>query len=243
MATCLVIQHVEPEGPYEIATALRSVDVDVDVRRVFLDEQLPADLEGFDGLVVMGGPMSVTSDDGFSTRRHEMHLCASAVDSGVPTLGVCLGAQLLARALGARVYAGEAGPEIGFAPVHVSEAARDDPLLHGFDGEQLVLHWHGDTFDCPAGAVLLGSNDYYANQVFRAGSAAWGFQFHFEVSVTAVKAFVATFAGEIARAGLDAKDIVDATPMALHQLAPLQSAITTRFAQLVHDRDLANWRP
>jgi len=90
--------------------------------------------------------------------------------------------------------------------------------------------------------VLLGSNDNYANQVFRVGSAAWGFQFHFEVSDIAVKAFVATFAGEIARAGLDAKDVVDAMPMALNQLAPLQSAITTRFAQLVHDRDLANWR-
>lgn len=236
MARCLVIQHVAPEGPYAIATALRGAGVDVDVRHVFLGEQLPSDLHEFDGLVVMGGPMSVTSDVGFVTRRHEMHLCASAIDECVPTLGVCLGAQLLARAAGARVYAGERGPEIGFSPVRLDESAHDDPLLEGLEDEQLVLHWHGDTFELPAGALRLSSNENYANQGFRLGPVAWGFQFHFEVDDVAVAAFVEAFAGDIERASLDAKDILSAAPKALEQMAPLRLSLTSRFAELVSAR-------
>ncbi len=235
MSKCLVIQHVEPEGPFAIANALLAQGIEIDLRRVFLGDPLPHDLAGIDGVVVMGGPMSVISDVGFATRRRELDLLRSALAMEVPTLGVCLGAQLLARAGGSKVFSGSRGPEIGFASVQLEDDAMSDPLLMGLARDQLVLHWHGDTFDLPHGSKHLSSNGVYENQAFRLGNAAWGFQFHFEVDDVAVKGFVEAFTDELQSAGIASSDILAATPLALEVMVPLQTQITTRFAQFVRD--------
>ena len=227
-----MIQHVEPEGPYVIAAALEEHGVDVELCQVFRGDEVPSDLEGFSGLVVMGGPMSVTSDAGFATRPGELELLARAIANGVPTLGVCLGAQLLARAAGGEVYAGN-GVEIGFGSVRVEPAAQQDYLLSSLGERQTVLHWHGDTFTLPAGAVRLCSNDLYENQAFSLGGSAWGFQFHFEVDHEAVRAFVDAFEGEVIASGLDPRDILAEAPESLGRLVDLREQITTRFALLV----------
>jgi GMP synthase-like glutamine amidotransferase len=108
MATCLVVQHKPPESAFVIEDAITGAGVRVDTREVFAGDSIPRSAAGFDGLVVMGGPMSAISDDGFPTRRAELALMSDAVDIGVPTLGVCLGAQLLA-ALAVHAFIGESG--------------------------------------------------------------------------------------------------------------------------------------
>lgn len=219
MPTCLIVQHVPAEGPYLLADALAAAGVAVDVRPVADGAPLPVGAGGLDGLVVMGGPMSARSDRGFPTRGAELALLADAVARGVPTLGVCLGAQLLAAAGGGRVEPGAAGAEIGWGRVQLTAAAADDPLLAGVAGAASagaasaggaldVLHWHGETFTLPPGAVLLASSDRYPHQAFRLGPRAWGLQCHVEVDLGGVRAFVDAAGDEAAAAGTDPSAIV-----------------------------------
>ncbi|MGO9030054.1 MAG: type 1 glutamine amidotransferase [Acidimicrobiales bacterium] len=233
MPRCLVVQHVEPEEPYAIGRALEAAGSAVVPCRVFAGEAVPDDLDGFDGLVVMGGPSSAAHDDGFPTRRRELALLEDAVARDIPTLGVCLGAQLLALAAGGSVYPGQDGAEIGWGPVVLADRAGSDLLLGGLPGELVVLHWHGDTFDLPPGATRLASNARYANQAFRLGDRAWGLQFHVEVDRTAVDAFLRVF-GEDARAVGSAPEAIGSSADGyLEALAPARDRIAARFAGLV----------
>ena len=236
MPNCLVIQHVEPEPAFAIDDALRAKGVTVDDRRLFAGEALPLDLVGFAGLVVMGGPMSAGSDEGFATRGREIALLAEAVADGTPTLGVCLGAQLLAMAGGATVQVGASGPEIGWGPVSVFDECRADALFTGLPEVLTVLHWHGETFEIPAGGRRLMGNDRYANQAFRIGDAAWGLQFHLEVDEAAVDGFLGAFAAEAAAVPGGPDGIRAATPGALEQLAAPRTLVLGRFAGLVAAR-------
>lgn len=237
MPSCLVVQHIEPEGPYAIGEALIASGVEVVLCRTFAGEPLPRRIDDFEGLVVMGGPMSATSDQGFPTRQREIELLARAVGSGVPTLGVCLGAQLLAVAGGARVMAGPAGPEIGWSPVGFTAEAAEDPLFSNLPPELTVLHWHGETYQLPQGAVRLASNGSYAQQAFRLGDLAWGLQFHIEVDEVAVAAFVDAFGGEARAAGTSPDAIRAATPGALGTLVPCRDQLLAGFAALVAGSD------
>ncbi len=236
MSNCVVVQHLEPEGPYRISDALQRRDVEVDVCRVFAGDAVPDDLSGYDGVVVMGGPMSATSDDRFPSRRAEIALLADALERGVPALGVCLGAQLLAVAGGGTVYRGANGAEIGWAPVALSRDAADDPLFSGVPSSLTVLHWHGDTFDLPPGAVHLASSRHYRNQAFRCGSAAWGLQFHLEVDAGAVAAFTRAFGDEAERCGVPLGEIDGPAPGHLSALEGAGQIVLERFATLVCER-------
>jgi GMP synthase-like glutamine amidotransferase len=236
MANCLIIQHVAPESAFALEDALVRAGVHVDTRRVFAGDPVPAEVAGWDGLVVMGGPVSAASDEGFPSRPTELALLADALRAGVPTLGVCLGAQLLALAGGGPVYSGERGPEIGWSPVSLVAARHDDPLLAGLPDELTVLQWHGDTFGLPPGGQLLASSERYPNQAFRLGDAAWGLQFHLEVTAAAVEGFAAAFGADAEGlpGGLDA--IRSATPDALGVLARWRDIVGDRFAALVAAR-------
>lgn len=234
MPTCLVIQHVLPERSFAIGEALADAGVDVDVRHAYARDPLPAWLGAdFDGLVVMGGPMSAASDDDFPTRRREIDLLTQALEAGLPTLGVCLGAQLLAAAGGARVIPGGAGLEVGWDHVRFSADAATDPLFATVPSTLRVLHWHGETYELPTGAVHLASSERYRQQAFRAGGLAWGLQFHLEVDEDAVGSFVETFGEDVVAAGTTAEAITEATPSALRALGPHRDEICARFAALV----------
>ncbi len=255
MATCLVVQHVAPERAFLVEEALRRAGVTVTTCRVFAGDPVPngpdspggagdvngrggtagsaSGLAGLDGLVVMGGPMSATSDAGFPTRRAELSLLAAAVRAGIPVLGVCLGAQLLALAAGGTVARGEAGPEIGWHPVDLAPAAGDDPLFASLPSPLTVLHWHGDTYGLPPGAVRLAGSRAYPEQAFRVGPAAWGLQFHLEVTEPAVAGFLDAFGAEAEDRPGGAAGIRAATPAALHELGPSGRAVLDRFAALV----------
>ena len=233
MPTCLVIQHVAPECAFTIEDALVAAGVAVDTRRIHAGDGLPADLRGLDGLVVMGGPMCAFSDDGFPTRPAELALVAEAAATGVPALGVCLGAQLVALACGGLVYPGQAGPEVGWSTVSLTAACATDPLFAGLPPTLPVLQWHGDTFDLPLGAVHLLHNTVYASQGFRIGDATWGLQFHLEVSEPAVEGFLRAFAADADAVPGGGARIRAATPGGLAELSPWRGMVLGRFARLV----------
>ena len=176
----LVLQHIfcETAGLYEEVLGERGVSI----HPVEVDEghQLP-DWQGFDAIVAMGGPMSVNDDTRLPWLSAEKRLIRDAVLAGRPYWGVCLGAQLLAASLGARVYAG-LSPEIGVMPVQLTAAARADAVFAGLPPDLLTFQWHGETFDLPAGATLLASSPAYSMQAFRWQDKAYGIQFHLEVS-------------------------------------------------------------
>ena len=182
--TLLAIQHVPWEGPHRILDACGALHVQT--VKPLAGQPLPAH-EEVAGAVVMGGPMNVDEVERFPALAAEREWLAEAVRRELPLLGICLGAQLLARALGAEVRAGE-GPEIGFAPVEVSDP--EDPVLGGLAPSTDVLHWHGDVFDLPAGAQPLASSARTEHQAFRAGNA-WGVLFHPEADFALVEAWLA----------------------------------------------------
>jgi len=179
-----VIQHVPFEGPAVIADVLRERELEVDIVRMDLGMPLPS-AGAMDALVVMGGPMGAFDDLDYPHLPAERDLIVECSSRGTPVLGVCLGAQLLAAALGGKVYRGPT-PEIGLGTVRLTEDGRSDPVL-GPDGPELaVLHWHQDTFELPQGAALLASSAQYRHQAFRAGTA-YGLQFHVEIDGTALE--------------------------------------------------------
>ena len=175
----LVLQHIACEPPGEFEDVLR--ERGAEILRVELDEggRLPARDE-FDAIVAMGGPMSVNDEAEHPWLVEEKALIREAVRDGVPYWGSCLGVQLLAASLGARVYAGPR-PEVGVLPVMLTDEGAADPVLQGLPREFPTLQWHGDTFDVPDGAVRLATSPAYPNQAFRLGNA-YGVQFHLEVS-------------------------------------------------------------
>ena len=187
----LVLQHIacEPPGVYEDVLHERGASI----HRVELDEGEPLpDWRGSDAIVAMGGPMSTNDEEELPWLADEKRLIAEAVRAGTPYWGACLGVQLLAASLGARVYAGPE-PEVGLLPVSLTEEALADSVFAGLPRELMTLQWHGDTFDLPDGAVRLAGSPAYPNQAFRWGKA-YGVQFHLEVSVEMVREWGQVFA-------------------------------------------------
>jgi len=189
MRRSLILKHVPHEGPGRITQALERAGFTSEIRELWQGEAVPDSLRGYDALVVMGGPMGVSDVEGheFPFLAREVELLKSAVATDFPTLGVCLGAQLLAHAAGARVYPTTLGEppqtlrEVGWGAIHFVASAEDEPVLAGLNAAETVFHWHGDTFDLPAGAVLLASTLPCENQMFRLGRRQFGLQFHVEV--------------------------------------------------------------
>jgi GMP synthase (glutamine-hydrolysing) len=176
----LVLQHIacEPPGAFEDVL----VAAGADIHRVELDEGDPLpSWQDYVAIVAMGGPMSVNDDAELPWLTVEKQAIAEAVRAGVPYWGSCLGVQLLAAALGARVYPGTQ-PEVGVLPVSLTEEGQADPVFAGLPAEFPTLQWHGDTFDLPEGGVLLAASPAYPNQAFRVGRTAYGVQFHVEVT-------------------------------------------------------------
>ncbi|HWC33885.1 MAG TPA: type 1 glutamine amidotransferase [Mycobacteriales bacterium] len=177
MRSALVIQHAEVEGVGRFADWFPQCGLELRVVHPYDGEALPAAVDA-DALIVMGGPMGAYDDADSPWLPATKLLLADAVRRGVPTLGICLGAQLLAVATGGKVERGAAGPELGLAEVTV---ATPDRLFEA--GPMPVAQWHYDTVtELPPGATLLASSDRYPTQAFRVGDSAWGLQFHIEAT-------------------------------------------------------------
>jgi GMP synthase-like glutamine amidotransferase len=190
-----VLQHVPFEGPAAIADWARPRGHPLAVSHRCSGDPLPVPAD-FDRLVVMGGPMGVGDTDAYPWLEDELAFIADAIGAGKSVVGVCLGAQLIAAALGARVYR-DAHKEIGWFPVRLTEPARALDLCDGLPAEQTVFHWHGDTFELPARAVHLAASDACANQAFLFDGRVLGLQFHLESTPSSVAAICEHCADEI----------------------------------------------
>lgn len=179
----LVIRHVEHEHIGALASALEEAKMTWRHLDVFRGDRVPEQLADARGLIVMGGPMGVYEADKYPFLVQEQALIRDVADRGLPVLGICLGAQLIAAALGARVYSG-GKKEIGWYPVEIT--APNDRFVQGLPSSFMAFHWHGDTFDLPAGAVRLFRSQLYQNQGFRWGTRVFAIQFHFEADAPLV---------------------------------------------------------
>ena len=202
----LVVQHEADAGLGRLERALMGAAA-LDVRRPDLGDPLPAALAGYAGLVVLGGTMGATDDDVAPWLPATRRLLAAGVEQQVPTLGICLGAQLLAVATGGRVERGAAGLEVGVVLVAFRTDAADDALLGavvaGCGPEPLVPQFHQDAVTrLPPGAVLLATGERYPHQAFRLGTCAWGLQYHPEVTAADWTAWLRDGHGAVAAAGL-----------------------------------------
>jgi GMP synthase-like glutamine amidotransferase len=221
MARALVVQHVDAEGPGRFGEWLPAHGVELVPIRPYAGDPVPAAVDA-DALIVMGGPMGAYDDDAVPWLPAVRDLLAAAVRDGVPTLGICLGAQLLAVATGGRVERGANGPEIGLGEVIV---AAGDRLLDA--GRIPVAQWHYDTVtELPPGAALLASSDSYEVQAYRVGTSAWGLQFHVEAAPGLI--------GEWARASRRDEAELVAPLVAVDQaVAGVGESVARRFAEVI----------
>jgi len=234
VSRALLIQHVLHESCGWLDDVLGDAGVDLEVRRMWEGDEVPTDLHGVDGLVVLGGPMGASDDAAAQWLPVVRDLLNRAVDESVPTLCICLGAQLLAVARGGEVVKGEAGPELGLGRVTLTSAAADDALFAGLAGELDVVQWHWDAVVAlPADAVLLASSAAYLNQAFRVGDCAWGVQFHPEVTLPLVAQWARNDKDGVVAAGLDPTTLVGAVADAERSLLEAWTPLLDRFAALV----------
>lgn len=194
----LTIQHIECEGPGIIASSLRAAGIGLQILHPYAGDPVPDHLEGFGGLLILGGPMNADDLTTHPFLEAERALIRSAIQSGIPVLGICLGAQLIARVLGAKVYKAER-TEIGFKRVERNPEADGDALFGEFPEFGIVFQWHEDTFDLPLGATRLAHSVVCENQAFRWGDHVWAVQFHLEVTAPMVRSWVEAYRAELSR--------------------------------------------
>ena len=238
MSSVLVFQHI----PHETLGSLESAFQEVGLAWKYLEMFGPVppgiDLSAVAGLVVLGGPMNVDEVDQYPFLAAEIGWIRRAVQAGLPYLGICLGSQLLAKALGARVYANGV-KEIGWYRIELTPQAADDPLFTGCQPIQTVFQWHGDTFDLPAGAVHLAFSPLCRHQAFRFGQSAWGLQFHIEMTPELIDRWLGVGQNCDELAGLDYIDprtIREGTAENLPPMERLGNRVLRRFADLCVQR-------
>lgn len=187
------LQHVSFEGLGSIASWLEQSGYEITHTQFFNSAQLP-DLKAIDLLVVMGGPMSVNDEVQFPWLVSEKQFIRAAVHSGTPVLGICLGAQLIASAMGARIYRNHE-KEIGWFPIY--GISSNDTSIFSFPPSIKVFHWHGDTFDLPSGAIRLAKSDGCENQSFQLDKSVIGLQFHLETTPETAREIVSNGRDEL----------------------------------------------
>lgn len=226
MKTCCALRHVAFEDLDLLEPVLRQRGFHVRVLDVALGQHDGLDPLADDLMVVLGGPIGVNDCADFPFLAEEIALVRRRLDADRPILGLCLGAQIMARALGARVYPNPNGKEIGWSALTLDPAAQATPLA--LLAAHPVLHWHGDTFDLPHGAVRLASTPRTVNQAFSVGQCGLGLQFHVEASVAGLERWYVGHVGEIAAAadvsvaGLRAQALSDG--MEMQRLGPAMFA-------------------
>jgi GMP synthase-like glutamine amidotransferase len=178
----VVVHYTDP--PARLGQWLREAGMELDERHLSAGDELPDGFDGFDGMVVLGGPQSATDDEATSPELVGVRaLLRQALDLDFPTLAICLGAQLLAQVGGGTVRAGIDGPEVGATLVAKRDAADADPVFGPLALSPDVIQFHHDEISqLPTGATLLASNPFYANQAFRVGRHVYGLQFHIETT-------------------------------------------------------------
>jgi GMP synthase (glutamine-hydrolysing) len=226
----LVLRHTQAEGLGLLANVLRELGIHHRYLEIGRGEALPRDIRSVGGLIVLGGPMGAYEGEKYPFLGPESALIERALTAGRPVVGICLGAQLIAQALGARVYPGEKR-EVGWAPVTLTEDGMDDPVFGGGEQELTVFHMHGDTYELPPDAHNLASSPLYEQQAFRWGDLVYGLQFHLEFT----EAIIGRLSTEpdsrafITGAGVDPQKLVAESPAHVRALGETVQRVFTNF--------------
>lgn len=194
--TALLLKQApeEPGGLFE--EILQEQQWKLEIRPLFSGSPLTLSLREFGMIMILGGPMDLPDSKGVFLFKKEIPFIRQALKIGSPVLGINLGAGLMARALGARVYPGP-HKEIGWSWINQTPLAKTDPLFSKLEPYLLVFEWHGETFDLPTGAVCLAGNRAFPNQAFRFGPLSYGLQFHLEVTEPMIKTWLSLWAKAI----------------------------------------------
>jgi GMP synthase (glutamine-hydrolysing) len=238
VARLLVVVPSDTDPPTRLGNWLREAGLELDERRLSTGDPLPADLTGFDGLLVLGGPQSSLDPAEVSPELVGVRtLLGQAIAADIPTLAVCLGAQLLAQVGGGSTRVGVDGPEVGATLVAKRDAADADPLFGPLPLSPDVLEWHHDEIDrLPAGATLLASNPRYQNQAYRIGEHVYGLQFHIETDEALVRQWADDDPVGVAGTGLDVETVCARSAAVHPDLAEVWAPFAGRFADLVRAR-------
>jgi len=233
--TVYIFQNARGEPPGQIVDYLDWHSVGFDIVPVYhvCESRPEINWREVCGLVVLGGPMNADEVTAFPYLSWERDWLGEAIRREIPVLGICLGAQLLARSLGARVYPNPVR-EIGWYKVTLTPACENDSLFAGATSPATVFEWHGDTFDLPSGAVLLATGADCRHQAFRYGENAWGLQFHIEVTPQLIGTWMqlAEENNELARVGTSAAEIRRETARRFVEMQQLTDLVLNRFAEL-----------
>lgn len=192
-----IFRHIACEGPAYLATILDNHRIPYELIAIDAAEAVPPQLDDVSGLVFMGGSMSV--NDPLPWIEQELQLIRAASERDLPILGICLGSQLIARALGGTVRKGN-GMELGWSPVHKCQSEQQDGWFDELDDSFNVFHWHGETFSLPDGASLLLSSDCYPHQAFALGNTL-ALQFHLEMTAEMVREWVGLYQTDVHSGG------------------------------------------
>ena len=177
--SCVAIRHLQFEDLGIFADPI--LEAGYEIQYIDVPVESLSDAKDADLLFILGGPCGVYEDHLYPYIKEEIALAKERIEKELPTVGICLGAQIIASAAGAEVYAGTNGKEIGWAPISLTEEGLSGPLAPLANGGAPMFHWHGDTFDLPKGATLLGSSELYENQIYAIGDHILGFQSHPEL--------------------------------------------------------------
>ncbi len=229
MQSVWVLQHTASETLGTIEDVLRGHGIGFNYIQTHVGKPVPGEMADQAGLIVMGGPMGVYEQAKYPFLRDEMRLIDSALALGRPVLGVCLGSQLLAAALGAEVKKGER-KELGWHAVTLSDLAPQDPVFAGVKPEFWPFHWHGDVFSLPKQAVGLASSRQTPSQAFRYGKNAYGILFHLEVTREQILQMLLDFAEELREAGGKPTEIMEQIPRHLPLVEKIAGDVFGRWA-------------
>jgi GMP synthase (glutamine-hydrolysing) len=235
MTAVIILQHAACEAPGTILDALTRANIAFEVVQSGAGQAVPRDLAAAAGVIVMGGPMSVYESETHPYLRDELRLLELALAQRAPLLGICLGSQLLAVALGARVYA-SGYKELGWHGVQLKSPASADPLFAELPRDFTALHWHGDIFDLPDKASSLASSKRTEHQAFVYDDHAYGLLFHLEATAAQVAAMAGEFPHELEQANVRATELLQETARFADLLQPLAATVFGGFAKLVRAR-------
>lgn len=237
-ARVLVVEHQGNAGLGLLTSCLVDGGLELETVGPETGTAVPETLENYDGLIVLGGAVGPLEDDRAPWLPATRTLLAEGIERGIPTLGICLGAQLMVAASGGHVRTMPDGPEIGLHSVEFNSSAAEDPLFGGLSGSTVpAVQWHWLEADVlPAGASVLASNAACSNQAFSVAPLAWGVQFHPEVLARTAEAWTREFRQSLDDLGLDGGAVRREVRAAEPVLSETWSAIADRFAVIVRER-------
>jgi GMP synthase-like glutamine amidotransferase len=230
----LIIKHISIEGPGIIGEFFRNSQWQVETIELGNGERLPSDFNNVEAIIVLGGPMNANEEDRFPFLKEEDIFIKKAIKKEIPILGICLGAQLLAKACGAKVRKAKK-KEIGWYKISLTAEGKKDRLFQGLDSKLDVFQWHEDTFELPANTGLLATSIICKNQAFRFSRNAYGLQFHIEVTPDMIKSWIKEYVDDEGSRIVDIQKMFLDTDDKKRKFIKQSNKLLSNFSQLITD--------